>query len=339
MDDNLLHRIDSLIGGTYPHNEPGAAAIVVKNGQTVFRKGYGMANLELSVPIEPDMVFRLGSITKQFTAVAILMLLEQHKLSLDDPITRFLPNYPSHDHLVTVEHLLTHTSGIVNYTVLPRWMALERQDLSLEDLIDLFKDEDLQFAPGDRFSYSNSGYVLLGAIIEVIAGSSYPRFVVQHIFESLGMKHSCYDIPEKIITGRVAGYQQSAVGYKNAAYISMTQPYSAGALASTVDDLAIWDSALYTERLVRKETLQLAFTPYRLTDGSAINYGYGWRICSPNGHILLSHDGLIEGFATNAIRAPADRVFVALLSNNAAKRTKPTDITTEIVNLVASGSN
>src|SRR5215216_3458781 len=192
-DNDVISEIDALLQAAYQPNEPGAAVIALKDQQPVFRKGYGLANLELHVPITPDTVFRLASVTKQFTAVAILMLMEQGKLALQDPITRFLPDYPTHDHTITVEHLLTHTSGIRSYTDMPEWPPLWRKDFSVGELIDSFKDQPMQFAPGTRWAYNNSGYVLLGAIIEQLSGLSYAQFVQQHIFEPLGMRQSYYD--------------------------------------------------------------------------------------------------------------------------------------------------
>src|SRR5215212_5631779 len=165
-DNVLIQTIENLVQESYKPNEPGAAVIVAKDGEVIFRKGQGMANLELEVPIEPDMVFRLGSITKQFTAVAILMLAEQGKLDLDDSISQFLPGYPTHDYLITIKHLLTHTSGIKSYTSIPEWPPLWRKDFTVQELIDFFKYQPMESAPGKRWAYNNSGYILLGAIIE-----------------------------------------------------------------------------------------------------------------------------------------------------------------------------
>jgi D-alanyl-D-alanine carboxypeptidase len=313
---DTLTAIDDLIQAAYRPDAPGAAMIAVKDGQPVFRIGYGMANLELGVPITPDTVFRLASVTKQFTAVAILMLMEQGLLALDDSITRFWPDYPTHGHTITVEHLLTHTSGIRSYTDMPEWPPLWRKDFSVGELINYFKDQPMQFAPGTRWAYNNSGYVLLGAIIEQLSGLSYAQFVQQRIFEPLGMRQSYYDRTAQIIPQRAAGYQNGADGYTNAEYLSMTQPYAAGALASTVDDLARWDRALVDGTLLQPATLARAWTPYRLADGTLTDYGYGWRIGAWQGWQTMEHSGGIHGFATYALRMPSAGVFVALLSNN-----------------------
>ena len=315
-DIDLIHTIDSLLQETFEPSEPGAAVILAKDGKIIFRKGQGMANLELMVPIAPDMVFRLGSITKQFTAAAILMLAEQGKLAIDDSITTFLPDYPPHGHHITIEHLLTHTSGIKSYTNMPDWPSLWRKDFSVAELMAFFKDEPMQFTPGERWAYNNSGYILLGAIIEKITNQTYEQFVQQNIFNRLGMVHSFYDSPIRVIPRRVAGYNKCPEGFTNAMYLSMTQPYSAGALASSVDDLVLWDSALYTEQLLNQQSLLQTFTPHQLVDGSSSAYGYGWRISEYEGHRLAEHEGDIHGFKTHAIRIPDDHVFVAVLSNN-----------------------
>lgn len=315
--DNLLTQaIDLLIQESYQPTEPGVAVIAVKDGETVFRKGHGMANLELGVAIEPDMVFRIGSATKQFTAVAILMLAEQGKLSLDDSISKFLPDYPTQDYLITVRHLLTHTSGIKSYTSMPEWLPLWRKDFTVQELIDFFKYQPMVSAPGKRWAYNNSGYILLGAIIEKVTGQTYGQFVQQSIFEPLEMKQSYYDDPLQVIPRRVAGYDKSPNGFTNAAYISMTQPYAAGALVSTVDDLALWDTALYTEKLLTLESLEQAHTSHHLLDGSPTAYGFGWMISEYSGHRFIEHSGGVHGFRSHTMRLPDDRVFVAVLSNN-----------------------
>ncbi len=314
-DEDLAKAINETLTQAYKPNEPGASVIVVKDGKVIFRKGYGIANLELGVPVEPDMVFRLGSVTKQFTAVAILMLAEQGKLSLDDDITKFLPDYPAKTQRITVEQLLNHTSGIKSYTSLPEWLSMWRKDSELNELIGLFKDKPADFAPSERWSYNNSGYVLLGAIIEKASGHSYQDFIEKNIFGPLGMRHSFYDNTARVIPRRVTGYSKGKDGYTNAAYLSMTQPHAAGALVSSVDDLALWDAALYTDKLVKQETLKRAWTPAKLTNGKLTHYGFGWAINSYQGHTVIEHGGGINGFSTYTLRMPDDRVFVAVLTN------------------------
>ena len=334
MNVELVTSLDELFLAAYPTQEPGATVIAVKGGEVHYRKAFGMANLELRVPMAPDMVFRIGSITKQFTAVAILMLMEQGKLALDDPITRFLPDYPTHDHIITVEHLLTHTSGIQSYTGMKEWPPLMRKDFTVQEMIDFFKYRPMQFAPGKRWAYNNSGYFLLGAIIERVSEQPYARFVNERIFEPLGMRQSYYDEPAPIISRRAAGYELGPNGFTNAAYLSMTQPYAAGSLASTVDDLALWDAALYTDNLLRQETLQRAFTPYRLNDGTPTGYGYGWAIGEYEGLRTVEHGGGINGFITQVMRIPEVQAFVAVLSNRSSPSPSPSLLALQVAGLI-----
>jgi CubicO group peptidase (beta-lactamase class C family) len=315
-DKELSAQIDKLLSDVYKPGQPGAAVLVKKQGKVILRKGYGLANLELNVPIEPDMIFRLGSITKQFTAVAILMLAEEGKLSLQDEITKFLPDYPTQGSKITVEHLLTHTSGIKSYTDLPEWLPLQRKDMSVSEIIDLAKDKPMEFAPGDRWKYCNSGYILLGAIIEKVSGKTYADFLQERIFGPLGLKSTCYDSTSRIIPRRIPGYTKGNAGFENAPYLSMSQPYAAGSLASSVEDLAAWTESLLAGKLIKRETLEKAFTSYKLKDGLDTGYGYGWEISRYEDHRLIEHGGGIHGFMTYALFFPEDRVFVALLTNS-----------------------
>jgi D-alanyl-D-alanine carboxypeptidase len=333
-DDALAKKIDAVMSEVYKPGEPGAALLVRRDGQTIFRKGYGMADLELGVPVEPDMVFRLGSITKQFTAVSILMLAEQGKLGLQDEITKFLPDYPMQGCHITVEHLLTHTSGIQSYTDQPEWLAMWRKDMTVKEIIDLAKDKPMLFEPGERWTYCNSGYVLLGAIIEKVSGQSYEDFIDAHVFKPLGMKHSYYGSAERIIPRRIPGYQTGKNGFINAPYLSMTQPYAAGSLLSSVDDLAVWSDAVFSGKLVGKSWLDKAFTPYKLKNGESTGYGYGWFISNNQGHRIIEHGGGINGFTSYEMTLPEDRVFLALLTNSAIAGRAPEPRAVKIAGLV-----
>ena len=322
-DEALVKKIDEVMTEVYKPGQPGAAIIVRKDGRTILRKGYGTADLELGVAVDPDMIFRLGSITKQFTAVSILILAEQGKIGLGDEITKFLPDYPTQGRKITVEHLLTHTSGIQSYTDMPEWLSLWRKDFSVKELIDLFKDKPMQFEPGERWAYNNSAYVLLGAIIEKVSGESYEKFVDGHIFKPLGMKSSCYGNTERIIPRRIPGYQMGQGGFINAPYLSMSQPYAAGSLLSNVDDLAVWSDAVFSGKLLKKEWLDKAFTPYKLKNGESTGYGYGWFIWDERGHRSIEHGGGINGFTTYEMTFPGDRFFLAVLTNSAIEGRDP----------------
>ena len=306
----------NILAEYFSDDGPGATAIVTKGDEVLYRGAIGKANLELDVDMRPDHVFRIGSITKQFTAVAILMLQEQGKLMVDDPITRFLPDYPTDGTTITIEHLLTHTSGIQSYTDIPGWMATEtRNDLTLEELIAVFRDLPMNFKPGEEWRYNNSGYILLGAIIEAASGMSYADFMQQKVFDPLGMHSTAYDEQGRIIPNRIPGYMPGPDGPRNADYLSMTLPHAAGALISNVDDLAVWNRSLHAGKLVSKETLAAAFKPFNLNDGSDSGYGYGWQINKVGPALSYEHGGGIHGFLTEGIYVPGHDVYVAVLSN------------------------
>ena len=315
-DAELTRYADELLSKAYPADAPGASALVVRNGKVLLRKGYGMADLELGVPVRPEMVFELGSVTKQFTATAILMLQERGKLSVQDEITKYLPDFPTHGQKITIEHLLTHVSGIPSYTGLPEWPAKWREDLTVDQLIGLFKDKPLEFNPGTRWAYDNSGYVLLGAIIEKVSGKTYEDFVEQEIFAPLGMKHTFYNHNEELVPGRVQGYEKEGDGYRRARYLSMTHPYAAGSLISSVDDLWIWEQGLSSGKLIRQASLDRMFTPAKLTSGINTHYAYGWNTFEYGGHKVIEHGGGIFGFLTHVTRVPDEHLYVAVLSNS-----------------------
>jgi len=316
--DPLAKALDTMLTGLYPKDAPGAAVIAVRDGRTVLRKAYGMADLELGVPLEPGMVFRIGSMTKQFTAVAVLMLVEEGKVAVSDPITKFLPDYPTGGRAITVEHLLTHTSGIKSYTDMDDFLANLRKDYAVKELIDHFKNQPMDFEPGEKYQYDNSGYFLLGAIIEKASGTGYEAFLKKRIFDVVGMPDTALESTSRITPRRARGYAKHGEVWENAEFLSMTQPFSAGGIVSTVDDLARWDAALYTGRLLRPETLQLAFTRHHLKSGKEIGYGYGWEPGQWEGFTVIQHGGGIPGFVSMGVRVPERRVYVAVLSNRIA---------------------
>lgn len=319
-NDDLARYADEVFSKAYPAGEPGAAVLVMKDGQVVLRKGYGLANLELGVPIRPEMVFELGSITKQFTAAAILMLQERGQLSVTDDVTKYLPDYPTHGQTITIDQLLTHVSGIPSYTDLPEWLPRVREDLTVQQLIDLFKDKPLDFAPGERWSYNNSAYILLGAVIEKVSGKSYEDFIEQEIFAPLGMKSSRYGHQREVVPGRVEGYDPAeGGGYQAAEYLSMTQPYAAGSLLSTVDDLAIWAEALAGGKVIRKESVERMTTPAKLNSGRSTKYAYGLGVTEEVGTRILEHGGGIFGFVTDLLHVPDQHLVVVALSNNTSQ--------------------
>ncbi len=308
--------IDRMFAEAYPSTGPGAAVLVVQDGKTVLRKGYGMAELELGVPISPDMVFRVGSVTKEFTAAGVLKLVEAGRLALDDPVEKYLPDFPTGGRRVTIEQLLTHTSGIRSYTDMPGWFgARMREDRTPREVEALFDREPFDFEPGKGWHYDNSGYVLLGEILEKVTGKPYADLVTETIFRPLGMNDTRYGSDAPIVPKRVAGYVKTLDGVVNAPFLSMTQPYAAGALVSTVDDLARWHRALDSGEILSPESVRRMWTPVRLPDGTDTRYGFGWIVWTLDGHPVVEHGGGINGFQTANLRLPDERIYVAVLSN------------------------
>jgi D-alanyl-D-alanine carboxypeptidase len=314
---SAVAEIDAYLSRTYASAlpVPGAAVIVVRDGRVLLRKAYGFANLELKVPIAPEMVFRIGSITKQFTAVAVMLLVKDGKVALDDELTKYLPEYPTAGRRITIEHLLTHTSGIASYTGMREFGEAARRDRSPAQVVDFFKNEPADFTPGEKWAYNNSGYFLLGLVIEKASGQSYWDFLDARIFKPLAMAHTRWGADAPVIAGRAAGYQRTPRGWENAEFISMTQPYAAGALVSNVDDLATWDRALTAGTLLDAASLARVMTAYGLPGDRSTKYGYGWTITTWDGVRYQEHGGGIPGFQSYALRAPDERLFVAVLSN------------------------
>ena len=297
-----IQPFESILTSAYVPDGPGAVALVAQGGEILFLGAAGMADLELGVPLAPDMVFEIGSITKQFTAAAIMMLAEEGKLSVADPITKQLSDYPAYGDSITIEHLLTHTSGIVSYTGIPGYMATKvMQDVTPADLIAVFRDLPVEFAPGARWVYNNSGYILLGAIIAAASGMPYAEFVQQRIFEPLGMQQAYYGSSSRIIPRRASGYDGGEDGVVNQRYLSFTQPYAAGSLMMTVEDWHRWSRALFGGDVVSAESLERMTTPFVLTNGDTTQYGYGLGVGDVRGHRTIRHGGGIFGFATDGM--------------------------------------
>jgi CubicO group peptidase (beta-lactamase class C family) len=324
---------DQVMLAQYKPDGPGAAILVAKNGKAVYRKAFGKANLELNVAMTPENVFELGSITKQFTAVGILMLMEQGKLSLSDEITKFIPDYPTKGKKITIHHLLNHTSGIKSYTDMEGFRKLARTDMAPMELINVFKNEPMDFDPGEQWRYNNSGYILLGYIIEKASGKTYENFIEEDIFRKLGMTHSWYGSKGEIIPNRASGYQPAAGGFANADYLSMTLPYAAGSLMSTIDDMLIWSQAIHNNSLIKKEDLQKAFTNHPLNNGEPMYYGYGWGPNEVNGIPSMEHSGGIFGYTTMGVYLPGENVYVIVLTNNSA--VSPSEVAIKIAALAA----
>ena len=308
-------KYQAILAKHIPANGPGVAVIVSQNDDILYQGAFGQANLEHAIPLTVDSVFRLGSITKQFTAAAIMMLHEQKKLNIKDNIHQYIPDFPTEDNQVTIENLLTHTSGIANYTEDQELFSQEIQvPTNMEKMLLRFAKHPMVFKTGEAMRYSNTGYVLLGKIIEVASGQSYANFIEQQIFLKLGMKSSRYG-GSQIIPNRASGYDMGHDGIVNASHIDMSWPHAAGSLLSTVGDLNIWFKGLRSGQLISKQSYQQMIAPFVLNDGEVSSYGYGLGLSKLNKYKTISHSGGIPGFVTNAIYLPEEDLYIAILAN------------------------
>lgn len=309
-------RIDSLFADYTGQDKPGAAVMVIKEGKPVYAKGYGMADLEKKVPCSLNTNFRLASVTKQFTAMGILKFEEQGKLSLDDKIPKFIPEFPAYGHDVTIRQLLTHTSGLPDYEDgMPAGLKIPLSD---RDVLFILRQENkLLFAPGSDFRYSNSGYAILALIVEVVSGETFPAFLKQHIFKPLGMNDSiAYLAGTSQVQNRALGYELKD-GKWNLSDQSLTSAVLGdGGVYSSLADMFRWDQALYTEKIISKKTLDEAFTPRsKKSDFNESGYGYGWYIGQVRGTKSVWHYGSTCGFRTHFARYPEKQVSVIILTN------------------------
>jgi CubicO group peptidase (beta-lactamase class C family) len=306
---DLVARVDALLSERAKQNRFSGSILIARDGRVLLSKGYGMANYELDIPNTPQTKFRLGSITKQFTALAVMMLQERGKLNVQDSICKYVAECPAAWQPVTIHHLLTHTSGIWNFTSSPEYQKTWALPSPVADTLARFRDKPLEFTPGERFNYSNSGYVLLGHLIEKVSGQTYEAFLRENIFEPLRMTNTGYDNAATLLKHRASGYTMRTGTITNAPYLNMTIPHAAGALYSTVEDLYLWDQALYTEKLVKRTTLDAMFKPFKN------NYGYGFSIEKRFGLNTISHGGAINGFTTFISRYPDEKTTIIVLGN------------------------
>lgn len=308
--DQIVSRVDEYMAAAQSVDRFSGSILVARDGKPIVSRGYGMANYEWDIPNSPKTVFRLGSITKQFTAAAIMLLQERGRLSTGDSVCKYVAECPPAWEPITIRNLLTHTSGIPNYTAFPDWMAKKAVlPVTPMELLAEYKAKPLDFAVGERYSYSNSGYHLLGLVIEKASGKTYPEFLKENIFAPLGLKHTGYDMARDMIKWRAAGYLRDGEGLVNAPILDMLIPYAAGSLYSTTEDLLAWEQALYTEKLLTKRSIDEMFTPFRN------NYAYGWGTGKRFERAAMSHGGGIYGFSTYLVRYPDDKVTVIVLSN------------------------
>lgn len=291
---------------------PGLALAVIKDGQIVIAKGYGLANVEHQVPVKPETIFQSGSTGKQFTATAVMMLIEEGKLSLDDRITKFFPDGPQSWQSITVRHLLTHTSGMTDY---PPDFDL-RRDYTEDELYQRIKPIPLAFQPGEKWSYSNLAYVMVGILIHKVSGKFYGDFLQERVFKPLGMTTARIISESDIIPNRAAGYRVVNGQLKNQDWVSPSLNTTAdGALYLTIYDMAKWDAALYTEKLLKKSSLEQMWTPVKLNDGKTHPYGFGWSLGEVRGRRIIEHGGAWQGFKAQISRYVDDKMTVIVFAN------------------------
>ena len=318
---NKSDEIDKLVSKYHEYEQFNGSVLVSENGKVIYKKGFGMANMEWDILNQSNTKHRLGSVTKQFTAMLTLQLAEKGKIKLDVPITTYLPDYPkTNGDQITIHQLLCHTSGIPNYTSFPDFFKKDSKNFyTPEEFVKKFADLPLEFKPGEKFAYSNSGYFVLGYIIEKVTGKTYEQNLQDQIFTPLNMVNTGFDHHETILKNRATGYEKSGKGFKNADYLDMSIPFSAGSLYATVEDLFLWDQALYTEKLLSAKYLEIMFKPY-IAAGPGF-YAYGWGVADvPLGKTkdklhVVEHTGGINGFNTIISRIPADKNLIVLLNN------------------------
>lgn len=330
--------VDSIMNANYKPDGPGAAILIAKQGVPIFRKAYGLANIELNVSNKPEYVFRIGSMSKQFTAVCILQLVQEGKLRLQDDIKKYLPGYSSHGRHITIENLLSHTSGITSYTEKKDFGPKAVIDQSKDDIMNYFMNDSLLFEPGTDWSYSNSGYFLAGLIVEKVSGISLTEYLHKNIFQPLGMLNTHVGNYDSIISKSVNGYESAGYGkYKPASYLSWSWPYAAGAIVSNVDDLLKWDNALYTDNIIKHEWLKKGWESFVLPNGQNTNYGFGWTVGKYHGLEFITHAGGINGFLSDGIRVPSQHTYVVILTNTTS--TSPSPLLSAIALFVAGQVN
>ena len=302
-------KIDTLLTAFEKQEAFTGSVLVARGGTVLFEKGYGYKNKKENTWNDSNTVFQIGSITKQFTSAIILQLEEKNRLSLQDKLSKYIPDYPNGDQ-ITIEHLLTHTSGVYNYTNDTAFMRRSAfTPISRDSLIATFKNKPLDFHPGAQFNYSNSGYILLGYIIEKVTGKSYFQVVRENIFRPLHMDHTGFDFSGLVSADKAIGYRPSETG-EPAPIVDSSVSFAAGAIYTTLGDLYKWDRALYTGNIISPASLQKAFTPH------LAKYGYGWTIDSVHGKRVVEHGGGIPGFVSYIWRVPEDQTCIVVLDNH-----------------------
>ncbi|MGX7927328.1 serine hydrolase domain-containing protein [Tsuneonella sp. HG094] len=318
VEADFAAKAEAIVEAAYPATGPGAAVVVTEHGKVVYSGASGMADIAGGKPITADTVFRIGSLTKQFSAAVVLQLVAEGKLSLDDPVTKFVPGYPGSGGKATVRQLLNHTSGIQSYTGIPGWMAGDKPAIAFTTtaLIGEFRDQPVEFQPGEKWNYNNSGYVLVGAVIEAVTGKPWWQAVDDRIVKPLGLTSIRYGGEEETVAAFATGYSAAGEGkYEPSRKIDMSVPHAAGALIGTVGDFARWAHALHHGKVVSPALYAEMIAPTKLADGTSAPYGYGIAQSDVRGLPALTHSGGIFGFGTNSIYLPDSGLAVTVFTN------------------------
>jgi CubicO group peptidase (beta-lactamase class C family) len=316
-------KVDALLSGLIETNDPGLAVLVAQDGKILFEKSYGLADREHHVPVIPQTTFRIGSIGKQFTASAILKLQEEGKLSVNDKLSKYIPDFPRGNE-VTLRHLLRHTSGIHSYTEKQGFIESVTSAVKPDDLINSFKNDPYDFDPGKKWHYDNSGYFLLGRIVEKVSGQSYGDFLQKNFFQPLGMTNSGVYRAHPGLPHEALGYSLEGAVFTNAVNWDMSWAGGAGTLYSTVEDLFRWNEGIFNGRVLDAASLKAAFTPVKISEnqvGSGSGYGFGWFINRHRGLLQIWHGGGLNGFSSYLLRVPDEKCTVAILANAQPGRT------------------
>lgn len=339
-EESKALKIEELISNYTKYGKFNGAVLVADEGNILYKNGFGMANMEWGIPNQTDTKFRIASITKPFTSMLIMQLVSEQKLNLHTPISNYLPNYPKKNgDIITIHHLLTHTSGTPDFHEFISYDKMDPYRYKPEELVKIFAEGDLMFAPGEDFSYTNTGYVLLGVIIEKITGKPYKQALQDNIFTPLGMLNSGYDDNRLVLKNRASGYVNRYLrgDYINANYVDMSTPYAAGGIYSTVEDLFLWEQALYTEKLLPKKDMDLLFGKY-VSAFNGRHYGYGWiiggmQVGNTSERIeTISHGGGMPGVRTLITRIPSTKSSIILLGNT--EKSARFEITNSIIGIL-----
>jgi len=338
-EDAVSTQVDSAVEAQRKAQKiPGVSLAVCRDGKIVKASGYGLANVELDVAVTPETIFQTGSVGKQFTSMAVMMLVDEGKIGLEDKITKYIPESPAAWKDVTVRNLLTHTSGIADYggeeDTMGKGVINFRKEYTEEELVQAFAKMPMDFAPGEKWSYSNTGYVLLGVIIHRVTGKFYGDFLQEHIFKPLGMTSTRIISEADIVPHRSSGYRLVNGELKNQEWVAPTLNTTAdGALYTNVLDLAKWDAALDARRLIQPASYEQMWAQVKLNSGKTVPYGFGWRLASKDGRRVVAHDGAWQGFTMSITRYVDARLTVIVMTNLDENNSKPEKIAEDVAKI------